>query len=79
VDGCVKHHSAGNGHDGANVSLSDSVVMMRANASEANDLLKERQTLSKGCRGECSPIVSKELLRDDPMVTTEMFVLFFGM
>ena len=40
VDGGMEHHGAGNGHDGADSTLSPGIVVMGSNAGKPDDLVK---------------------------------------
>jgi hypothetical protein len=53
MDGSVKHHSPGDGHDGPDGSLSFAIVVMGTNACKPDDLFEGRQLLGKGlsCEG----------------------------
>ena len=43
MDGRMQHHGPCDGHDGSNVAFGDPVVMVSADASESNNLLKVRK------------------------------------
>ena len=78
VDGGMEHHSSSHSHDGPDIPLCHSIVMMSTNTCKADDLFKLGQFLSKGCRGEGATIVSKEGLGDNTMVAAEGLELVFG-
>jgi hypothetical protein len=70
VNGRVNQHRARDSHDGLNVALSYTVVMMGADASEERFLIELEDVLGKGLRGEVGTVVEKVLLGDHSGVST---------
>lgn len=78
VDRSMQHHCSGQGHYRLNCALGDSVLVMRADTSEAVDLGKLGQVLSEGFRREGSSVVTQVLLGHNTKVAAGKLEGFLG-
>jgi hypothetical protein len=76
-DSSMEHHGASHGHDGLNTALSDAVVVVRADASEASDLFENRKFLGKGSGAKGASIVAAIGLDDNAGVASRFFEAMF--
>jgi hypothetical protein len=70
MNGQGEHHGAGAGHDCLDCPFGLTIVMVSANCSKMNHLLKEREVSAKSNGGKLCVIVQQEALWDDTMVST---------
>ena len=79
IDGSMEHHGMCNLHDGPDASFCHTIVMMGTNSSKLDDLFELREVMSKGLGGKANTIVCDTGLGYNTMVSTELFILFFGL
>ena len=72
----MQHHGSGDGHNGSNVALGDTIVMVSADACESDNLLEIGEVAREFGRGERLGIVRKKFLRHDSSVATHTFEAF---
>jgi hypothetical protein len=77
MNGCMQHDRASHGHDRANRSFSNTVVMMSANSGKSHDLFKHGKLGRVFLRGEGGCIVGKVRLNDDAMIATHVLISVF--
>ena len=77
VNGRMQHHGPCDGHDGANVAFGDSIVMVSADASESNDLLKLGEVARELGRSKRFRIVGEIFLWRHACVATHSLEALF--
>ena len=78
MDCRMEHHGSGDGHDGANVALGNTIVMVGTNACKPYDLLEVGKVAREFGGGEPFGVVGEEFVRNDSCVATHSFEAFFG-
>ena len=77
MDGRMKHHSAGHGHDHLDGSFHSAIVMVSTGARESDDLGKIVKFGCKSRRGESRTIICQVRLEHDSVISAHELKIIF--